>query len=216
MRILKVLWNKYDKKKVADLPRVQFEGRIFIVQTEAEADKAVSYLLSQSLLGFDTESRPSFRVGEVHPVALLQVATHDTCFLFRLNRIDMPKSVLQLLGDKKVKKVALSWHDDIQRLQQRKKFKVGEFFDLQSHVGELGIEDMGLQKLYANVFGEKISKGKQLSNWEADVLTESQMNYAATDAWACVRLYEELERLKQTKDYILKKVEPEPQKQQEV
>ncbi|MDE7166272.1 MAG: 3'-5' exonuclease domain-containing protein 2 [Bacteroidaceae bacterium] len=204
---MKTLCNKFDKKDIAALPRVVFEGRIFVIQTEQEAQKAVSYLLAQPLLGFDTETRPSFRPGPMRAVALLQVATQDTCFLFRLNRIGLPQALVGLLGDRRIPKIALSWKDDTKQLQRLQRFEMGDFVELQSYVREFGIEDASLQKLYANVFGQKISKGQQLSNWENDVLSEAQQRYAATDAWACVRLYEELERLKETKDWELKKYE---------
>lgn len=204
---MKTLCNKFDKKDIAALPRVLFEGRIFVIQTEQEAQKAVSYLLSQPLLGFDTETRPSFRPGPMRSVALLQVATQDTCFLFRLNRIGFPQALVELLGDRRIPKIALSWKDDTKQLLRLQRFEMGDFVELQSYVREFGIEDASLQKLYANVFGQKISKGQQLSNWENDVLSEAQQRYAATDAWACVRLYEELERLKETKDWELKKYE---------
>lgn len=204
---MKTLCNKFDKKDIAALPRVLFEGRIFVIQTEQEAQKAVSYLLSQPLLGFDTETRPSFRPGPMRSVALLQVATQDTCFLFRLNRIGLPQALVELLGDRRIPKIALSWKDDTKQLLRLQRFEMGDFVELQSYVREFGIEDASLQKLYANVFGQKISKGQQLSNWENDVLSEAQQRYAATDAWACVRLYEELERLKETKDWELKKYE---------
>lgn len=206
---MKVLWDKFDKQCINELPVVNFEGRIIVVQTETEADKAVRYLLSQSLLGFDTETRPTFRPGPMNSVALLQVASADTCFLFRLNYMGLTDSIVRLLSDTQVRKVALSWRDDIGQLLRRRRFQVGDFFDLQNHVGEFGIQDMSLQKLYANVFGQKISKGQQLTNWEADVLTEKQKLYAATDAWACLRLYEELSRLKQTGEWkLLKHEEP--------
>ena len=204
---MKTLWDKYDKKWLNDLPRVLFDGRIFVAQTETDCNKAVRYLLSQPILGFDTETRPSFRPGPMYPVALLQVATHDNCFLFRLNRTGLTDSLVSLLGDRKVKKVALSWRDDIQQLQRRRKFVIGDFFDLQTHVGEFGIEDRSLQKLYGNVFGQRISKSQQLSNWDADVLSESQKRYAATDAWACIRLYEEFSKLKETGNWRLVKHE---------
>ena len=206
---MKELWDKFDKQRINELPVACFEGRIVVVQTEAEADKAVSYLLAQPLLGFDTETRPTFRPGPMNPVALLQVATADTCFLFRLCNMGLPDSIVRLLTDTDVLKVALSWHDDIGQLQRRRCFRGGEFFELQNHVSEFGIQDLSLQKLFANVFGQKISKGQQLSNWEADVLNEKQKLYAATDAWACLRLYEELSRLKHTGEWkLLKHEEP--------
>ena len=116
-----------------------------------------------------------------------------------------------MLEDTKVPKIGLSWHDDILSLHKRSDFTPGYFIDLQKRVGELGIEDMSLQKLYANFFGQKIMKRQQLSNWEQDVLTDKQKIYAATDAWACLKLYEELLRLEKTNDYQLQIVEDELQ-----
>lgn len=199
----KILYNKFDKKKIGELPRVLFEGKIVVVLSVSEADKAVKYLLSRDILGIDTETRPMFHKGEHHKVALLQVSDHDTCFLFRLNRIGMPRSIISFLEDTTVPKIGLSLNDDILMLHQRANFKKGNFIDLQDHVKELGIEDLSLQKLYANIFHQRISKREQLSNWENDVLTEPQKRYAATDAWACINLYEEMRRLKESGDYEL-------------
>ena len=180
-----------------------FPGRKIVIISEGEAERAVDYLLRQSVLGFDTETRPSFKKGRTNMVALLQVSTYDTCFLFRLNRIGLCPAVVRLLESTSVKKVGLSWKDDLMGLHRRGDFSADGFTDLQDHMKELGIVDMSLAKLYANIFGERISKREQLSNWEADVLSEKQQNYAATDAWACLRLYDEYERLKQTGDYEL-------------
>jgi len=199
----KTIYNKYDKNAIAALPRVVFEGRIVVIFTEKEAAKAVDFLLSQPLLGVDTETRPTFRKGPMHQVALLQVSTHDVCFLFRLNRLGMSPSVKRLLEDKKVPKIGLSLTDDMHQLRRLGDFEEGSFIDLQNHVREIGVEDMSLQKLYANFFGLKISKRQQLSNWEAEILDNKQQLYAATDAWACLMLYEELQRLEETNDYEL-------------
>ena len=133
----------------------------------------------------------------MNQVALLQVCSGGLCFLFRLNRIDLPQCIIKLLEDRRVTKIGLSWHDDLRALNQRKKFKAGTFIDLQDIAKEMGIVDISLQKLYANIFGEKISKGQQLSNWEADSLTEAQKLYAATDAWACIQLYNEMMKMKE-------------------
>lgn len=203
------LYSKYDKKLMPTLPRVIFPGRKIVVLSESEAERAADYLLSHSILGFDTETRPVFRKGITHKVALLQVSTYDTCFLFRLNRIGLCPAVVRLLETTDVIKIGLSWHDDILALHKRGDFQPAGFIDLQDHMEELGIKDRSLAKLYANFFGERISKREQLSNWEADYLTEKQMNYAATDAWACIRLYEEYLRLKETHDYELIIVEDE-------
>lgn len=200
----KIIYRKYDKTKIGSLPRVSFEGRIVTVITEKEAEKAVDYLLSQPILGIDTETRPSFKKGHVNEVALLQVSTHDVCFLFRLNLIGMSAAVIRLLEDTTVPKIGLSLRDDLMMLGRRAEFSRGRFIDLQNHVEEIGVEDMSLQKLYANFFGQKISKRDRLSNWEAETLKDKQKVYAATDAWACIMLYEELMRLEQTGDYELK------------
>lgn len=203
----KIIYNKFDKKQISELPRILFEGRIVVVLSVSEADKAVNYLLSRDILGIDTETRPVFHKGQHHKVALLQVSDHDTCFLFRLNRIGMPKSVLKLLEDKTVPKIGLSLVDDMLMLHQRSKFTPGYFIDLQNYIKGLGIEDLSLQKLYANIFHQRISKREQLSNWENDVLTEAQKRYAATDAWTCINLYEEMKRLKESRDYKLVSVD---------
>ena len=199
----KIIYSKFDKSDIVALPRAVFDGRIFVINTEAEAEKAVAYLLGQDILGVDTETRPSFKKGQRHNVALLQVSTHDTCFLFRLNLIGMPPAIIRLLEDINVPKIGLSLHDDILSLHKRADFTPGNFIDLQQHVGELGVKDLSLQKLYANFFHQKISKTVRLSNWETDVLSDSQKTYAATDAWACIKIYEERMRLERTGDYKL-------------
>ena len=199
----KQLHKKFDKSKISSLPRVVFDGRIHVILSRAQAEKAVNYLLSQPILGLDTETRPCFSRGTTHKVALLQVATHDTCFLFRLNIIGMTPAVQRLLEDTTIPKIGLSWHDDLNSLHGIGQFTPGLFIDVQHLVREIGIEDLSLQKLYANIFGRFISKNQQLTNWERDVLTDKQKQYAAIDAWACIQLYEELERLKQTGDYEL-------------
>lgn len=205
----RIIYNKIDKHVIPDMPKVLFGGRIIVVTTEAEADKAVDFLLRQDILGIDTETRPAFKKGRQYKVALLQVSTRDVCVLFRLNYTGMTKSIIRLLEDTTVPKIGLSLHDDIMSLHKRTEFEAGNFIDLQKHVGEIGVEDLSLQKLYANFFGQKISKSQRLTNWEADILTEKQKEYAATDAWACIMLYEELQKLEETGNYELVKVAEE-------
>lgn len=203
----KLIYNKYDKSKISTLPKAEFDGRIHVIISKEQAEKAVNFLLKQPILGLDTETRPSFSKGTVYRVALLQVATYDICFLFRLNIIGLTPAIVKLLEDTTVTKIGLSWHDDINGLHKMGRFETGTFIDIQDHVREIGVEDLSLQKLYANLFGQQISKAQRLTNWERDVLTDKQKTYAATDAWACIQLYEELERLKQTGDYEIVKSE---------
>ena len=201
---MKIIYDTYDKKKINDLPQILFDGRIIVIFSVAEANKAVDYLLKQKILGFDTETRPSFRKGKMNQVSLLQVATNDTCFLFRLNMIGIPNSLKRLLEDKSITKVGLSLRDDFHMLNMRKKFIPGTFVELQKEVKDIGIKDLSLQKIYANLLGRKISKNQQLSNWEAETLSEAQRKYAATDAWACIRIHEEIVKMKQDGDYTLR------------
>lgn len=200
---MKTIYSKINKSLIPDMPRVVFEGKIIVVLSEYEVERAVSYLLSQPILGIDTETRPAFKRGVVNTVSLLQVASEDVCFLFRLKHTGMTKDIIRLLEDTNVPKIGLSLHDDIASLRKVAEFKPGLFIDLQKHVSDIGVQDMSLQKLYANFFGMKISKRQRLTNWDADVLNDKQKMYAAVDAWACVKLYEELIRLKTTKDYNL-------------
>ena len=197
----KVIYSKFDKARIHQLPRALFEGRIEVVLSESEAAKAVDYLLKQPIIGIDTETRPSFRKGVKYYVSLLQVSTRDICFLFRLKHTGMCPSIIRLLEDKTVPKIGLSLHDDLHQLHEVAQFEPGHFVELQHKVKAFGVVDLSLQKLFANFFGERISKGQRLTNWEADILSESQKRYAATDAWACVLLYEEMERLLQTGDF---------------
>ena len=197
----KVIYNKFDKARIQQLPRALFEGRIEVVLSESEAAKAVDYLLKQPIIGIDTETRPSFRKGVKYYVSLLQVSSRDICFLFRIKHTGMCESIIRLLEDTTIPKIGLSLHDDIRQLHEVAKFQPGYFIELQDKVKDFGVEDLSLQKLFANFFGERISKGQRLTNWEADILSESQKRYAATDAWACILLYEEMERLLQTGDF---------------
>ena len=205
---MKQIKNKITKTEIATLPKVLFPGRIFVIYTEADADKAISYLQTQRIVGVDTETRPSFKRGTTHKVALLQISTSDTCFLFRLNQIGMPPSLQEFLMSDTLK-IGLSLKDDFTMLRRRKDVHAeeGNWIELQDYVGRFGIEDRSLQKIFANLFGQKISKSQRLSNWEAETLSEGQMKYAATDAWACVEIYNCLEEMERTGNYELIKVE---------
>lgn len=209
----KVIYNKFDKRLFSTFSVERFPGRIVVIQTTEEAEEAVDFLLSQSILGVDTETKPSFKKGVAsHLVALLQVSTHDICFLFRLNKIGITPAIKRFLEDRQVKKVGLSWHDDLLGLKKREMFTAGFFVDLQDVVSDIGVEDKSLQKLYANIFHKKINKRQQLTNWEKSELDDKQKMYAALDAWACIQLYEEIMRLKESGDYELIVLE-EPQEE---
>ena len=181
-----------EKNEIGTMPTIAFDGRIITIDTPQAVDQAMIALSKESHVGIDTETRPSFRKGVQHNVSLIQLSTADTCFLIRLNRTGMPDSLIAFLENKQIAKIGLSLHDDYQGLCKRRKFKAGSFIDLQKEVGNFGIEEKSLQKIFAIIFGQRISKSQQLSNWENDVLTDKQKLYAATDAWACLKIYNEL------------------------
>lgn len=201
---MRQLFVNTKKDFINQLPRYTFEGKIVVIQSKDEAERAVKALRHSAILGIDTETRPSFRRGQSHKVALLQIANEDLCFLFRLNEIGFLPCLISLLSDDNILKIGLSLHDDFLMLRQREPhFTPKGYIDLQDYVKDLGIKDMSLQKLYANLFHKRISKNARLSNWEADILSESQKIYAATDAITCIQLYKELKWLKTSRDFEL-------------
>ena len=198
---MNTLFRSTPKQLISTLPKVEFKGKIVVVHSQREVKAAVDFLKRQTIVGVDTETRPSFRRGLVYQVALLQISTLEVCFLFRLNMIGLPVELIQLLENPQLTKIGLSLKDDLALLKRRASFTPQGFLDLQDFVKTMGIEDMSLQKLYANVFGERISKSAQLTNWESSVLSESQKMYAATDAYTTLRIYLKLNDLKQSGDY---------------
>ncbi len=183
------------------MPLESFEGRIVTISTKSECDKATDYLKKFEFVGIDTETRPNFNSTDSNKVALLQISTDDTCFLFRLNRMGIPDSLAALLANTRQAKIGLSLHDDIRALNQRRPIKIPRIVELQRMVKEIGILDMSLQKIYANLFGKRISKSKRLTNWEAPTLDVGQKRYAAIDAWACLRIYRQLCHFRAGEEY---------------
>lgn len=177
------------KEEIAKLAVEEFKGRIITILTKEDTDKAVDYLLRYPIVGFDTETRPSFKKGQRYKISLMQISTEDSCFLFRLNHIGIPESLEKFLHSEGTMKIGLSLRDDFGAIRKRTDIEPANFLDLQNFVGKFGIEDASLQKIYAILFNKKISKGQRLTNWEADILTESQKKYAALDAWACLKIY---------------------------
>lgn len=191
--------NTITKEELSGFAQEKFTGRIIVVQTEDEALKATTYLSGFKAIGFDTETRPAFKKGVSHQIALMQLSTEDTCFLFRLNLIGLPNCLADILVSPAIKKIGLSLKDDFTAIHKRKALSPTNFIDLQSLVQDYGIEDMGLQRIYGILFGKRISKGQRLSNWEADILSDAQKLYAALDAWACLRIFNELKNREKIK-----------------
>lgn len=181
-----------DKETLSELPLLSYTGAITLVDSAAVAHSAIRALRKESVVGFDTETRPSFRKGRLHKVALMQISTAERCFLFRLNKIGICAELKSFLEDAAIKKIGLSIHDDFSMLRRSCEMNPEGFIDLQEMVKRYEITDISLQKIYAIIFGEKISKSQRLTNWEADTLSEAQQTYAALDAWACLKIYNHL------------------------
>jgi ribonuclease D len=181
-----------DNDTVAALPAAHFPGRIVVVDKDSAIGAACEDLRRYKMIGFDTETRPSFRAGVSYKVSLLQLSTPDTCYLFRLSRIRLDNRILKVLGSHEILKVGADIMGDIRSLHALRDFKADGFVDLQHEAIRWGIQEKSLRKLSAIVLGERVSKAQRLSNWDAEQLTPQQQEYAATDAWVCPRILNHL------------------------
>ena len=198
-----IINRSISKEQIKQYPRAKFPGAIEVISNRNAAKKAIAYLNTQEALGIDTETRPAFKKGVTYKVALFQISSNDICFLFRLNIIGLIPELIELLENPRIIKIGLSLRDDFMMLHKREPFKQQSCIDLQTKVKDFGIQDKSLQKIYAILFKEKISKSQRLSNWEATELSEAQQRYAALDAWSCLRIFTLLVELKQTNEYTI-------------
>ena len=201
-----MLKSKITKEEVNLMPVVVFEGKITLVDDLSKVDLAIEELRKSPVVGIDTETKPSFKRGTYHAVSLVQLSSLDHCFLFRLNLIDFPSSLADFLADKHIQKIGLSLRDDLTGLNKLHSFKPDGFIDIQSIAQSYGIMELGLQKIYAILFGQKISKSQRLTNWENPELSEQQQRYAATDAWASLKIYLQLMNEKMISKKEIKKM----------
>jgi len=184
--------SEITKEEVAGLELIQYEGPISVIDSMASFKRKIDQIASHSILGFDTETRPSFKKGKVYPTSMIQLASIDQAWLLRVDRIGYPKQLLDLLSDEHTIKIGSGLNDDLRRLRSDFQFEPGGFLDLQRYVEAFNIQEKGLKKLSGIVLGRRISKSQQVSNWAADNLTEAQLRYAATDAWICLEIYNSL------------------------
>ena len=182
------------KEDLNKLPVRSFDGNIHVIDTKEKVIEAVAFLQTQKVIGFDTETKPVFKKGVTNGVAILQLSSADDAFIFKLKKTNLPNSITSILASKEIFKVGVAIRDDIIALRKVNNFEPDSFIELQKYVEKFEIENFSLQKLAAIVLGFKISKSKRLSNWEARVLNQAQLKYAATDAWASLRVYEELSK----------------------
>ena len=185
-----------DKTAIQALPVTFFEGEVIVVDKPEMVADAAAYLRQHTVLGVDTEARPSYKRGVHYPTALVQISTLERCYLFRLTHVGMPVEIAAIFANPNICKVGLAFKDDINGLRRRRDFKPANCIDLQSMVCKYGIMELGLQKIFAIIFGKKISKAQQLTNWENSHLTAEQARYASTDAWATLSIYLALQQAK--------------------
>lgn len=186
--------KKIDKESINALPLGQFEGEIVLVNSKEQIKEAVDELGSHTLIGFDTETRPSFRKGTQYYVSLLQLATDEVAYLIRLNEIGMPRLIQDILEEPNIVKIGAAVLDDLRGLRKvAVGFQPQSFFDLNEELKKVGFENVGVRNLAAMVLNMRISKSEQVSNWEASELTQKQKLYAATDAWVCLEIYKKLQ-----------------------
>jgi ribonuclease D len=184
--------KEISSEEVAELELIQFEGPISVVDSRERFDDVIGTISGYRMLGFDTETRPSFRKGRVYPTALIQIASSSHVWLFRVNRLGYPQALIDLLSSGSIIKVGSGLNDDLRRMRCDIRFEPAGFLDLQHYVEAFSIGEKGLRKLAAIVLNRRISKSQQVSNWDADILTEQQLRYAATDAWVCLEIYSAL------------------------
>lgn len=180
------------KEELAELPMESYTNGIIVVDTPEQVEQVASVLRNENLIGFDTETKPSFKRGQLNKVALLQLSTHNECFLLRLNKLGMPESIKDILEDENILKIGLSIHDDFHSLNKICAIDPKGFIELQGFVKDYKIADNSLARIYGILFNKRISKGQRLTNWEADELSIHQQEYASLDALACINIYETL------------------------
>ena len=195
------IYSKIDKTELAEMPKVEFTGTIEIIDSVEKADAAIAELSQYSVVGFDTETKPSFKRGVTNKVSLLQLATDEAAYLFRLHLIGITDSIVNFLQNEKILKIGISVRDDFQALRKKREIEPKGFVEIQEIAARMGIDDRSLQKIYALLFRERISKSQRLSNWELETLTESQMQYAAIDAWATIKIYRYLKQIIDEKNF---------------
>jgi len=179
-------------EEIKELELDWFKGEIILVDSIDKFRSVIPWLQNSKVMGFDTETKPSFKKGRKNKVSLIQLSDKRIACLFRINKIGIPDELASVLSDPGVIKCGVAVHEDIRVLNGQKNFIPAGFIDLQKFVKDYGIESSGLKKLSAIVLGIRISKSQQVTDWEAVNLSEAQMIYAATDAWVCHEIYHEL------------------------
>jgi ribonuclease D len=183
------------KEDINLLPLGKYEGDIVIIDQISQLATAFEAINQHAFVGFDTETKPVFVRGESNKVSLLQIAVPGQVFLVRIHLTGLTKEIIDFFENNEIKKLGVGLRDDLIFLQRIAPFEPAGFIELNQMVNTLEIEANGLRKLAAIILGFRISKNAQVSNWEASVLNEKQLVYAATDAWVCLEMFNKIRTL---------------------
>jgi len=179
-------------EEVNELPLTSYGGKIVVVTDPRKIPEAVNEISQHEVVGFDTETKPTFKKGQFYHVSLIQIGIPNKVFLFRINKTGLTSDLKLLLSNEKILKLGVGLHDDIISLKKIETFESAGFVELHHYVAAMGVRNTGLRKLAAIILSIRISKSQQTSNWDNATLTENQLRYAATDAWVCLEMYNKL------------------------
>lgn len=180
------------KEAVNELPVEKYEGKLVLITTRDQIKASLTEILKHKVLGFDTETKPAFKKGEYNSVSLLQIATTEAVYLFRINLTGFTKELADIFTNPEILKAGISIRDDIKELQKLRDFEPAGIVELNTVAKELGVKHEGVRSLSAIFLQIRISKTQQTTNWERETLNEKQLRYAATDAWVCLEIYNQL------------------------
>ena len=186
--------KEYSKEEVNNLPLLRYNGKTVFITRQPDVKDALLEIQKHEIVGFDTESKPAFRKGEYNPIALVQIATPAAAYLFRINKIGLDQALIDFFCNDRYLKIGIGLKDDLRDLQKIRRFEPKSFFDLSMEANRIGLVRTGARNLCATFLHHRISKSQQTSNWENDELTAGQVVYAATDAWVCLKIYDEMDK----------------------
>ena len=187
-------YTKLTKDQINAMPLVKYEGKIHVLSSQDDIQDSVDYLMTQKVIGFDTETRPTFTKGSANAPSLVQLAGEKAVFIYQLDDISILKKLSTILSNKKITKSGVSVDRDLIELMFLTPFDPCSFIDLGDVARDRGIPHHGLRGLAAMFLGSRISKGARTSDWGRDRLSRSQVSYAATDAWIGLELFKRFEK----------------------
>ncbi len=188
--------NRIPKEGLSGLPLAAYSGKVILVETAEDVELALKNIAKEKLLGFDTESRPSFSSSQHFPVSIIQLCGEHCVWIFKLKNIqDLLPKIFEIFENPQIKKVGVAVKGDISALRKLCEFKPQGFEDISEKTRKIGIVNTGLRNLAAVFLGVRISKSAQMSNWANDELSSKQISYAATDAWISRELYENVNKI---------------------